>query len=351
MNENQIDQEIELSEFFKLGAFSTDYFSQNLILGVGGEFFISQDIPSYDCFFIKDFFQDQFLIYRPHHFVITQKEKLKSRLNQNEKIDFVKIQDFDEIYKEDFKNLKASLHSTLKKVVLLSKEEYSTAIQPEKFIPNLLRKCFDFVSGNAYGFWNENFGMMGNTPEYLYAIGGNKILTHALAGSARAEEKSFLLQSKKDQEEHQFVIQDIAEKLTPHCKNLTIGNTTIMPYQTMVHLLTPIEGVLNEDWDHKSLTLSLSPTAALGGYPTKEALRFLLNTKYHSLHPERFFGSAFGVQFQSYHQVMVAIRNIQWKESTLWIESGGGIVASSVEEKELQEIQMKRAVIREHYLC
>ena len=47
---------------------------------------------------------------------------------------------------------------------------------------------------------------------------------------------------------------------------------------------------------------------------------------------------------------LVAIRNVQWKESELFIESGGGVVSESDFSKELEEIHLKRNTIRKHYL-
>ncbi len=95
----------------------------------------------------------------------------------------------------------------------------------------------------------------------------------------------------------------------------------------------------------------LSPTAALGGYPTLEAMNFLKETEYQKENPKRYFGSAFGYKSEKINQVLVAIRNVQWNPLKLWIESGGGVVSGSELENELNEVRLKRNIIKDHYLC
>ncbi len=352
MNETQTAQEIELSDFF-LGpwAFSTEYFSGKIILGLGGDVSESESIPEEDCFFLKDFFEEKYHIFKPKKIFHLLKEDLLAILKKTSPSTFSSQGTSDELYQKDFKELKNHLDSNFKKAVLISREEFITQENTSELISNLLRKCFLFESGNPYGLWDKNFGIIGNTPEFLYAIKDSRLFTHALAGSAKIEDKEILLSSKKDQLEHEFVISDLKEKLNHFTTSLLVKPTELTPFKRMVHLKTPIEAQLKPDWTHQLLVSTLSPTAALGGYPSEVAKNFLQNSHYKKVNPKRFFGSAFGFKSKTINQVMVAIRCVQWDGQKLWIESGGGVVLQSTEEKELQEIRLKRDIIKEHYLC
>jgi isochorismate synthase EntC len=339
------------SDFLKLGAFATDAKSGDIILGFGGNIETSNHLPQGSCFFLKDFFQNSYLIYRPENFLRLSKEKLLSFVeNLSEKLEITEKKNFDDIYLKDFQELKKSFNSELKKVVLISREEFKLLRETDVRL-NFLNKSLTFGAGLPYGFWSHDFGIIGNSPELLYSIQGEMIYTHALAGSSIQGEEEKLLHSSKDRLEHQLVIDDILEKLSPQCHELTPGETRVTPFRHMIHLRTDICGKLKSGWTHEKLTETLSPTAALGGYSPETAKKFLQNTHYYKLHPKRYFGSTFGLSYDNCHQGLVAIRNIQWQESAFWIESGGGVLSLSEAEKELQEIRLKRNIIKEHYLC
>src|SRR5690606_20866263 len=123
----------------------------------------------------------------------------------------------------------------------------------------------------------------------------SKLKTFALAGTAKLEKKEELLNSQKDRHEHNLVIQDIEEKLRPFVTSIQISETGLHPYKSIVHLKTNIEGELREDVNFTERTNSLSPTAALGGYPKEASLNFLKTCSYGRKYPERYFGSAMGL--------------------------------------------------------
>lgn len=339
-------------DFWDQGAFLTTSDGQILFAKGGAFCVVNQFIESnHPVFYLKDFYQNQYLAYIPSEFIQVSSAIAihwsKGLSTHHHHIS--PIANDDDLYQKDFRILQNSFDEKLEKVVLISRESYE-AFEGEHSIQRLLQKSLELGAGLPYGLWNKSYGMIGSTPETLYQIKNGSIKTFALAGTAKQGEDEKLLNSNKDLHEHELVIKDISEKLSPFVTDLKIGKTDTFAFNSIIHLKTDIEGTLQAEVHLTELTNVLSPTAALGGYPTKKALAFLKGTNYFQKNPMRYFGSAFGLIHGDLKEFVVSIRNVQWEGQHLYIESGGGVVAESVFEKELDEIHLKRNTIRKHYL-
>ena len=339
--------------FWTLGAFITSSDGENITLGKGGTRSLTNEIKETEgpVFYLKDFYHDSFLTYTPTHFLSLSRSHFEEWLNQvpDERTHFSPISNDDDIYQKDFLILKTHLKEHLEKVVLISRETFE-AFEGKKTIKHLLKKSFSLGVGLPYGLWDTHAGMIGSTPEILFDIKNHELSTYALAGTSKKGKEAELLGSKKDQHEHKLVIKDISEKLSSFIGKIEVQETKIHPFKNLIHLKTEINGKLLENVNFTQLTSSLSPTAALGGYPPRESKEFLLGSNYFQKYPLRYFGSAFGIITKETKEFLVTIRNVQWEATHLYIESGGGIVSESNFEKELDEIHLKRNTIRNHYL-
>lgn len=337
------------SDFFAQGAFLTSSDGRSVTFAKGGTFetvnhFLATSSP---VFYLKDFFKDSHLAYIPQKTITLSVDEC--HLSSTLQADFSPEENLDHTYETDFLKLKEAFGEELKKVVLVSREYYQN-FQGEETIRHLMAKAFSFGSGMPYGIWNSEYGVIGSTPELLYDVTQDELRTFALAGTAKVGEEKELLESKKDRLEHDLVIQDIQEKLRPFSVSLAISPTGIHPYKSIVHLRTDIKAKISQDLDFTQLTNSLSPTAALGGYTKMKALKFLGDSHYTKMTGQRYFGSAFGLMSGEIKEFVVSIRNIQWRNNRLFIDSGGGVVPESELSKELAEINLKRNTIRKHYL-
>lgn len=341
------------SDFFKQGAFLSSTDKEFVYLAKGGSSEIIEEFYQTDTpvFYLKDFFQNKYLALRPASFLKVKTTDLTEYL-QSLRLDsthFSVSGNDDDLYKLDFESLKEKLETNLEKVVLVSRESYE-GFEANKTIKHLIKKAFEFKAGWPYGFWNDSYGVIGSTPELLYEIKGPVLETFALAGTRKKGSEEELLNSKKDRHEHHLVVRDIREKLRPFVTDLAVYDTEIASFNSIIHLKTDIMARIIDQKNLTALTSTLSPTAALGGYPKKESLEFLKSSHYARKYYPRYFGSALGIISKEVRQFIVSIRNVQWNSSSLFIESGGGVVAGSLYEKELQEIYLKRETIRKHYL-
>lgn len=338
-------------DFWTTGSFLC--LEEMIILGKGGDVtrantFLSENIPA---FYLKDFFTNEYLIHRPEKTLMMRKSHFGSILKclPENHGPIHPMGNDDDLYEKDYQLLGSKFGRDLEKVVLISRESYSP-FEQDQTVRRLFRKAFEFGTGTPYGFWNHHYGVIGSTPELLFDLNGNNLSTFALAGTARAGEEEKLLQSEKDRHEHNLVIRNITESLAPFCQKLEVQKTQTSPYRSMIHLKTNIDAELKTGVSVLDLTNALSPTAALGGYPKELACRFLRQSHYGLKYPERYFGSAFGIVGPDVKRFVVSIRNVQWMEQEIFIESGGGVVKESVHAKELDEIHLKRETIRKHYL-
>ncbi len=190
-----------------------------------------------------------------------------------------------------------------------------------------------------YGFWNEEGGILGATPELLFERKGDQLTTMALAGTQKPGFPS-LQSDPKEMQEHALVVEALCESLG---KDRTqVGELQLRAAgPTLQHLFTPIRAKIPESLSTEALIQALHPTPALGGVPRETALRFLAER-------ERGRGR-FGAPFGLAEQMVVAIRGIQWDREKSWITAGAGILPQSILTTERYELMMKLRSIRKSF--
>lgn len=193
--------------------------------------------------------------------------------------------------------------------------------------------------------------MIGASPELLVAVDGRTVRSHPLAGTAprtgdpATDEKlaTELVASTKNQVEHRVVIDMVRDTLLPHCSYLDWeAEPSIVTVANVQHLGTEIEGALSEPTPHVlDLVHLLSPTPALGGFPSSAAIDFIST---HEPMERGWYGGAVGwVDSRGNGQFAVTIRcaHLSGDRRTARLFAGGGIVAESDPLAELAETQAK----------
>lgn len=329
---------IDIDQFSRRGAIVKTHLEDKCFFGWGED--LEQLSDEHVAYFNQwDFFGEISKRYIPRFICEVSISELKNFLKNNQqKLKANLDQSLDIIYENDFKNFHPLLiKKELKKIVLKSRQYYKTHINPLNVIAQFLKLEEAFI----YGSWDEAYGMLGVTPEILLSKNKNTYHTMALAGTREITKRSELLSDRKELEEHQLVIQDIKDKLKDY--ELNIGITDLIDYKNFSHLKTPIQF---ESYDDGNIIVKkMTPTAALGGYPTEVALSKLKNSLYHQEVNECFFGGAFNFSYKDLFLSLVSIRNVQWNLRETWIESGTGIVSESKLSDEMNEIKLKRKSI------
>lgn len=193
----------------------------------------------------------------------------------------------------------------------------------------------------AYGFWNQEFGIMGASPELLFERDGNLIHSMALAGtmfrSVESDPQKFL-KNPKEVHEHRLVVEDL-EKQLKQLGWVKKSEMEVLQLPTLFHLRTLFEAEVGSKNDSELIRL-LHPTPALGIHPRAFGFHWLEQL------PEQkdreLFGAPLLFQFEKKQSTcLVAIRNIQWGPYGSKIGAGCGIVQQSQLENEWAELQNK----------
>jgi len=194
--------------------------------------------------------------------------------------------------------------------------------------------------------------LVGATPERLLSRRGARILSEPLAGSApRSADDSAsragaeaLQRSAKDQREHRYVVQAIADLLAPLCRQLRVpAAPALHATASMWHLGTRIEGELEDaalaDTSSAALAALLHPTPAVCGTPRERAAPCIAELE---PEPRGFYAGAVGwcdAAGDGDWHVALRCARVQGHEARLF--AGAGIVAGSAPASEGAETRAK----------
>lgn len=236
----------------------------------------------------------------------------------------------------------------LLKVVPASNASAHLSADPAPALHALLHPSRTAGKGYAAAWSDGHSGFATITPEVLFHLSGNRLVTMALAGTADAQHEADLRQGPKLAREHEIVVDELHRRLAGLGK-VTLTAREIVPLGTVRHLRTtltvdlpsaPAGQALND------LIHLLHPTPALGISPRNpETLEQLLKWRARCGVPA-FFGAPCGAVWPGGAVFLVAIRGLFWEENTIHLPAGCGLVAGSVFENEWAELELKRNWIR-----
>jgi isochorismate synthase len=213
--------------------------------------------------------------------------------------------------------------------------------------------CY-LVDLTAAGADYAGAALVGASPELLVARFGDRVSCQPFAGSAPraadpqvdAANGAALAASAKDRHEHQLVIDTMRAALEPLCDDLTIAPEPALSRTAAVwHLCTPISGRLRDrSTTAIDLALALHPTPAVGGVPAEAASALIAE-----LEGDRgFYAGAAGwcdAKGDGYWVVSIRCAQLSADRHTALAHAGGGIVAESDPDDEVDETTSKFATI------
>jgi isochorismate synthase len=231
-----------------------------------------------------------------------------------------------------------------------SEVELAHAVDPGTVLARLGRRHPDCY---RFGYRAGDAAFVGATPERLVTRTGDRVRTQALAGSiavparagrATSEDEqgaaAALLASGKDRGEQALVVQTIERVLGPLCTELHVPDQPeIRALRHVLHLETPIAGVLRQPTHVLALVAALHPTPAVGGVPTGTALRWIAS---HEPQPRGWYAAPVGwFDRHGDGEFAVAIRSGVLAGTRAYLYAGAGIVMDSDPEAEFEETRLK----------
>ncbi len=203
--------------------------------------------------------------------------------------------------------------------------------------------CYSFLIKQ-----NNEASFIGCTPERLASFRSDFILTEGLAGSTPrgktasedARLESELLNSDKDLNEHQIVLQAIQDNLSQYAETLMIPDKPgIKKLSNVQHLYTPVRAQISEGVSKTEVLKNLHPTPAVGGFPRDKAVPFISKFE----HFDRgWYAAPIGwINAHGNGEFAVGIRSGLIKNDEVRFYAGCGIVEGSQPEKEWEETNLK----------
>jgi menaquinone-specific isochorismate synthase len=214
-------------------------------------------------------------------------------------------------------------------------------------VANALRRTYPECTSYFVGFGNGKH-LIGSTPEILASFKPNYILTEALAGTMKrgktaSEDAMYeqkLLDSAKDREEHQYVVDAIRQQLSRFVHQVDVAKVpTIKKLNNVQHLYTPITAWKDKPVHTMSVIHAMHPTPAVGGSPNGKAVKYI---KQFEEFDRGWYAAPVGwMNLSDEAEFHVAIRSALVQDNEAFLFAGCGIVAESDAELEWKEANLK----------
>jgi anthranilate synthase component I len=211
------------------------------------------------------------------------------------------------------------------------------------------------INPSPYLFYFDygNYKIFGSSPEKQIFIKNGQAEIHPIAGTFRrtgddqadAEAAQNLLNDPKETAEHVMLVDLARNDLSRSCNAVKVTNyKEVQYYSHVIHLVSKVVGTMNEGVNPLQLVADTFPAGTLSGAPKHNAMK-LINQMENS--NRSIYGGAIGfMDFNGDFNHAIAIRTFLSKDNKLFYRAGMGVVAKSVVESELQEINSKLAALR-----
>jgi menaquinone-specific isochorismate synthase len=235
----------------------------------------------------------------------------------------------------------------LKKVVIARKIDLilSGEINFTQTINSLVT---DYPNCYVFAYHRGKSTFFGATPELLTKISNSGIEVDAIAGSidrGKTDEEdahleSMLLSSKKDLDEHRYVLEHLISALKTVGDNITFGETpSVKKLKNIQHLNTKIKADIKSSTSIMNILKELHPTPAVCGFPKDSALNQI--KKVENLKRGLYSGIIGWFNLNNEGEFAVSIRSAITSGNKLSAFAGSGIVEGSEPDAEFDETEMK----------
>ena len=218
-----------------------------------------------------------------------------------------------------------------------------------------LYRALRSVNPSPYLFYFDfgGFRIFGSSPETHCRIEGRKAYIDPIAGTTRrtGDEESdrrgaeFLRNDPKENAEHVMLVDLARNDLSRNCHGVKVEfYKDLQYYSHVIHLVSRVSGTLNDGADPVKAFIDTFPAGTLSGAPKVRAMQIISSLEPHN---RGAYGGCIGyIGLNGDLNQAITIRTFVARGGELWFQAGGGIVAKSDEEYELQEVNNKLGALR-----
>ena len=211
------------------------------------------------------------------------------------------------------------------------------------------------INPSPYLFYFDygNFKIFGSSPEAQLIIKNNVAEIHPIAGTFKrtgndeqdAELAKKLVQDEKENSEHVMLVDLARNDLSRSCNDVHVEQyKQVQFFAHVIHLVSKVTGKLKQNHTFMELVGKTFPAGTLSGAPKVKAMQLIESIEKTN---RSFYGGAIGVlDFEGNFNHAIMIRSFLSKNHSLYFQAGAGIVESSSEENEMQEVYNKLGALQ-----
>ena len=202
---------------------------------------------------------------------------------------------------------------------------------------------FDFGGFRIFGSSPETHCRIENGKAFIDPIAGTTKRTGDADADRRAAE--FLRADPKENAEHVMLVDLARNDLSRNCHGVKVDfYKDLQYYSHVVHLVSRVSGTLDEGADPVKAFIDTFPAGTLSGAPKVRAMQIISELEPHN---RGAYGGCVGfIGLNGNLNQAITIRTFVSRGGELWFQAGGGIVAKSDVDYELQEVNNKLGALR-----
>ena len=218
-----------------------------------------------------------------------------------------------------------------------------------------LYRALRSINPSPYLFYFDfgGFRILGSSPETHCRIEGGRAYIDPIAGTTKrtgdpqqdAANARYLHDDPKENAEHVMLVDLARNDLSRNCHDVKVDfYKETQYYSHVIHLVSRVSGTLNDDADPVKAFIDTFPAGTLSGAPKVRAMQLISELEPHN---RGAYGGCIGfIGLNGSLNQAITIRTFVSRNGVLWFQAGGGIVAKSNEEYELQEVNNKLGALR-----
>jgi anthranilate synthase component 1 len=218
-----------------------------------------------------------------------------------------------------------------------------------------LYRALRSINPSPYLFYFDfgGFRIFGSSPETHCRIEGKKAYIDPIAGTtkrtgdAEADRRGaeYLRNDPKENAEHVMLVDLARNDLSRNCHGVKVDfYKDLQYYSHVIHLVSRVSGELDEGADPIKAFIDTFPAGTLSGAPKVRAMQLISEYEPHN---RGAYGGCIGIiGLDGSLNQAITIRTFVSRNGELWFQAGGGIVAKSDVEYELQEVNNKLGALR-----
>lgn len=211
------------------------------------------------------------------------------------------------------------------------------------------------INPSPYLFYMDfgGYRIFGSSPETHFRLEGDQAYIDPIAGTTKRtgntlkdkELTEILLKDPKENSEHTMLVDLARNDLSRNCHDVhVVFYKEPQYYSHVIHLVSRVNGTINEGSDTIKSFIDTFPAGTLSGAPKVRAMQLISEIEPHN---RGAYGGCIGfIGLNGNLNQAITIRTFVSRNNELWFQAGGGIVADSNVEKELQEVNNKLGALK-----